>query len=414
MSDILVIEDELVLARSIVAFLERRGFAARFAVDAAAARTQFERQRPRLVILDYRLGRDDGMELLVWIRETQPGVEVVMMTAHGDIALAVAAMKEGARDFLTKPVPLAAIAEIATELMVESSDDAVDPTGVDRLIGRSSATSALRRQILRLAAAFPARGTRPGVMIVGPRGAGKSLAARVLHELAGGGTDRFVTCNCALLETGDGAAQIRADVARAAQGTLLLRQVGALPAGAQLALLRALDTEPAAPSLIATSETNLSGGRDLLPDLLVRLQVGWIDIPPLSERMADVLPVAEAVAQRLAREQGGTRPRFNSAARARLLEHDWPGNVTELVNCVERALLTRKGPEIGAGDIRPYTAAAGPANPDIPTLTEIERSAIRAALSHTGGNVSRAAQILGVSRDKLRYRMAKFAMSRRS
>ena len=113
MSDILIVEDEAVLARSILSFLERRGFSASYAVDAASARAVFERDTPRLVILDYKLNEDDGLCLLEWFRSRAPRTQVVMMTGHGDIDVAVRAMKAGARDFLVKPTPLASIASIA-------------------------------------------------------------------------------------------------------------------------------------------------------------------------------------------------------------------------------------------------------------------------------------------------------------
>ena len=136
MSDILVIEDEIVLARSIVSFLERRGFSARFAVDAASAKAQFDQGAPRLALLDYKLNEDDGIDLLRWIGQLHGTTKVVMMTGHGDIDVAVRAMKSGARDFLVKPTPMAAIAAIASELMLDEIQGGLDRTGVDRIIGR--------------------------------------------------------------------------------------------------------------------------------------------------------------------------------------------------------------------------------------------------------------------------------------
>lgn len=411
MSDILVVEDETVLAKSIVAFLERRGFSARFAVDAASARAMFDRQVPRLVILDYKLNGDDGIDLLRWMRQKDDRVQVVMMTGHGDVAVAVLAMKAGARDFLTKPAPLASIAGIASELMLEDMAPGLDATGVDRIVGRSSAANSLRKQVTRLAGAAPTGGTRPGVLIVGPRGCGKELAATALHESTAE-PGPLIRVDCSLLDDG-ATAQLTDAVRQAEGGTLLLRRVCQLSPLAQASLLRLLDRSGRPPSLIATTENHLAGGDTFLPDLLFRLQVGWIDVPALAERTADILPIAEVIARRIARASGQARPRLAGGARARLLEHDWPGNVAELVNCVERAMLMRDGDVIEAAHIRPASQTAPRSGDDpLPTLSDLEQGAIRKALHRTGGNVSRAAQMLGVSRDTLRYRMEKFDMQR--
>lgn len=409
MSDILVVEDETVLAKSIVAFVERRGFSARFAVDAASARAMFERQVPRLVILDYKLNEDDGLELLRWMRQADDRVQVVMMTGHGDVSVAVQAMKAGARDFLTKPAPLASIAAIASELMLGDMAPGLDPVGTDRIIGRSSSANGLRKQVTKLAGATPRGETRPGFLIVGPRGTGKALVATALHETAGG-DGPLVRVDCSLLD-GSATAQLADAVRNAEGGSLLLRRVGALDQVGQASLLRLLDRAERAPSLLATSDIPLTG-EDFLPDLLFRIQVGWIDVPPLTERTADILPIAEFIARRLARAAGEGRPRFAAAARAKMLEHDWPGNIAELVNCIERAMLMREGETIEAAHIRPASAPDEGADEPLPTLIELELGAIRTALHRTGGNVSRAAQMLGISRDTLRYRMDKFDLQR--
>ena len=153
MADILVIEDEDVLARSIVSFLERRGFSAAFAVDAQSALAMFKREAPRLVILDVRLGRDNGLDLLVILRAQNPELQVVVMTGHGDVTIAVEAMKRGARDFLMKPAPLAMIAGMAADLILQDAARPSDPTGLERIVGRSSAAIDLRAAVRKLASA---------------------------------------------------------------------------------------------------------------------------------------------------------------------------------------------------------------------------------------------------------------------
>ena len=402
MSDILVIEDEIVLARSIVSFLERRGFSARFAVDAASAKAQFGHAAPRLVILDYKLNEDDGIDLLRWIGQFHASTKVVMMTGHGDIDVAVRAMKAGARDFLVKPTPMASIAAIAGELMLDEMQGGLDRTGVDRIVGRSSAANALRATIRKLARP---NDRRPGVLIMGPAGSGKSLSAQALHETAA--PDSVMeTLDCSVSDI----AELEARYGEAKGGTLLLRHVSDMDEAAQTRLLQLLQKDDAPPALIATSTEHLLPGRGFLPDLLYRIQVGWIDIPPLSDRAADVLPIAEYFARLKAREMGEARPRFTAAARAKLLEHDWPGHVAELRNCIERAILVQSDGRIDADDIRAISATD---TRDIPTLMELEKGAIAQALARTGGNVSRSAELLGITRDTLRYRMEKLALSRK-
>jgi DNA-binding NtrC family response regulator len=402
MSDILVIEDEIVLARSIVSFLERRGFSARFAVDAASAKAQFDQGAPRLALLDYKLNEDDGIDLLRWIGQLHGTTKVVMMTGHGDIDVAVRAMKSGARDFLVKPTPMAAIAAIASELMLDEIQGGLDRTGVDRIIGRSSAANGLRATIRKLARP---QTPRPGVLIMGPAGSGKSLAAQALHETVSPDTT-LATLDCALADETD----LLASYQSASGGTLLLRNVSKLTPAAQARLLGLLHEDSASPAIIATSTEHLLPGRGFLPDLLYRIQVGWIDIPPLSDRAADVLPIAEYFARRKARDIGETRPRFTAAARAKLLEHDWPGHVAELRNCIDRAMLVQSDGCIDAKDIR---AISETETRDIPTLLELEKGAIAQALARTGGNVSRSAELLGITRDTLRYRMEKLELSRK-
>lgn len=324
------------------------------------------------------------------------------MTGHGDIEVAVRAMKLGARDFLVKPTPLASIAMIAKELMLGEMQIGINPEGVDRIIGRSSAANVLRTTIKRLAKATSAN--RSGVLIMGPNGSGKALAAIALHETIDA-SKPLISYDCEVASETD----LEVAFNRASNGTLLLRRVSELSKNAQLQLLRLNKENNQRPRLIATSSKHLTPGDTFIPDLLYLIQVGWVDVPGLSERTSDILPIADHVARSIAHGQGEERPRFTSAARAKLLEHEWPGNIAELANCVERSMLVKASPEIDADDIRSITAIPFD---ELPTLLELELSAINKALSRTGGNVSRAAELLGISRDTLRYRMEKFELSR--
>lgn len=405
MGEVLIVEDEIVLARSIVSYLERRGFSADYAVDAASAKVQCEREAPRLVILDYKLNEDDGLALLDWFKTNCPEAQVIMMTGHGDVDIAVRAMKAGARDFLVKPAPLSAVASIARGLMLDERMGGLDCFGADRIIGRSSAANALRRSVTRLARGSGS-GPRPGVLVVGPAGSGKFLIAQALHETATGSSEGMKVLDCAL----ESDEMHRRLAEMSGPSTLVLRGVSHLSMDAQSMLLRLLNRLDPHPSLIATTQTYLTpntapGG--ILPQLLYSIQVGWIDVPSLSDRAADVLIIAEHVANRVARVTGQSRPKFTPAARVKLLEHEWTGNVAELVNCIERAMLEQTNAVIESSHIRLINQPDGDRF-SVPTLKELELGAIRQALQCSNGNVSQAASMLGISRDTLRYRMRKF------
>lgn len=407
MADVLIIEDEDVLARSIVSFLERRGFSAAFAVDAQSALVMFKRENPRLVILDVRLGRDNGLDLLVTLRATNPEAQVVVMTGHGDVGIAVEAMKRGARDFLMKPAPLAMIATMAADLILQDVTRLSDPTGLERVIGRSSAAIDVRATLKRLASAAEGSAA-PGVLITGPRGSGKMLAARALYELAAHRRGRAVTIDCSL--GSDPLAGALSDGA----GTLILRHVEELSDEAQALLAQWIEADPSL-WVIATTSRNLGSLErrgSFRSDLLYRIQVGWVDIPPLTDHSSDILPLSEEFSRRVAHRYGRARPRFSAEARVRLLQHDWPGNVAELENCIERAVIQTAEGLIDAEDIK-IIDKADAAESIVPNLLKMEETALVKALRSTGGNVSRAADMLGISRDTLRYRMEKFGISRR-
>ena len=172
---------------------------------------------------------------------------------------------------------------------------------------------------------------------------------------------------------------------------------------------------PPAVPVIATTTRNLGAMERkgaFRADLLYRIQLGWVDVPALSEHASDILPLAEDFARATALRYGRSRPRFSGEARVKLLQHDWPGNVRELENCVERAVIQSGEALVEAGDIRIIDTreVEGAA---VPNLSKMEETALVKALRVTGGNVSRAADMLGISRDTLRYRMEKFGISRR-
>lgn len=421
MTQLLVIDDDEVLGRSIASYLERRGYSCHRAIDARFGFALFQRERPMLTIVDYRLGRECGLEVLCRIRQENPEAQVVLMSGHGDIGVAVEAMKCGARDFLTKPAPLATIAMMAAELIGSQSSITEPLKGVGRILGGSDAAIDLRQSIKRLAAAS-ALERPPSVLISGEQGVAKAKVAAALHEESPRGKAPFVVADCRVLssraaEEGLVSGPWTRMLEKARGGTLLLKNIAALDGEDQTGLLCALESGLAddvwilATSADALSPLTRSGA--FSADLLYRIQTGWIEVPALRERSEDILPVAAVFAREAARKHGHPKPRFTPKARQKLLSYSWPGNFKELQNCLRRAVLKAGDRRIDVSDIHFLTAASASnrAKPDL-NLQRIERSALQSALQYTQGNVSKAADLLGITRDTLRYRMSKLGLSR--
>lgn len=450
MTKVLVIDDEEVLSRTICSYLRKRGVEADFALNAREAVAKFSAMRPDLTFLDFKLGDDDGLETLERLRARKSNAHIVMMTGHGDVSVAVQAMKMGARDFMTKPVPLGTIAALvagtgshAPEPKIAARPiDAVQPT--DLILGRSGAITEARKSIERILTALkPMREVPPPVMITGESGTGKELAAKALHEGGPRAGGPFTAINCASLpaalveselfghERGaftDAKAPKTGLFEAANGGVLFLDEIGDMPLDAQAKLLRVLETRKARRIggvnehdidvwVIAATHRDLedqAAKGDFRRDLLFRLQVLWVNLPPLRARDSDVLFLAEHFLALAASKYQTDKPELSADARSKLVAHDWPGNVRELRNVMERAALTAGGGTVTAEDLSlPTEHRAGHLPQDEgATLTEIEVGALQNALVRSKGNVSRAAGFLGISRDTLRYRIQKFGLQR--
>ena len=464
--NILVIEDESVLAKNIAIYLERSGFEVRLAASAEEGFGVMEETRPDAIVLDFNLPGLDGMTALTRIRAADSGIPVIMMTGHGNVEMAVQAMRAGAHDFLTKPVALSKLRLVLEKAFGQTRQDlALDyykrrdaqSAGIDELIGDSAPMNALKQRMaqLRQAELQMSESGAPAVLVLGETGSGKEVVARALHH---GGVRRdkpFVELNCAaipaqLLESElfghergaftDAREKKVGLVETAEGGTLFLDEIGDMDIALQSKLLKLLEEkvirrlgsvreQSVDVRIVAATHRPLEElvreGR-FRADLYYRLCVVQLHLPALRERGSDILMLARHFLRSHAVRYGKPVPTLTGAAEAALLRHPWPGNVRELRNALEQAVLLGVGEVIDAQHLalsnshsaratepeqRP--AAQAPASPPT-TLVEVERAALVQALDRTGWNVSRAARLLGVTRDTLRYRIDKHGLSART
>lgn len=451
---VLVVDDEKTLARSIKLFLGEHGYEAEVAEDGDQALELLEKLHPDLVFLDLRLPKSTGLELLKKIRQYDPYIAVVMMTAYGTIEGAVEAMKLGALDYLKKPIDLDEL-KIVVERAQEASrlrqevqyyrERETRDFEFEGLIGRCPAMQQIFAQIKHLASLEE---EAPTVLLTGETGTGKSLVARALHVQSRRAGNPFIEIDCTslpptLIETElfgyekgsfTDARESKVGLIEAADsGTVFLDEVGDLELSLQGKLLRAIeertirrigsvrDRKVDAWLLAATNKdlaAAMAAGA-FRKDLYYRLDVFTIHLPPLRERGEDIPLLAAFLLKRFATKYGKRVSRLGEAAMAALREYPWPGNVRELKHVIERAVLGwTRGDEIGGvslgssatGTVPPRAAAVpgGQFPPEGLSLPRWERAMIERALQEAGGNQAKAARLLGISRDTLRYRIAKF------
>jgi DNA-binding NtrC family response regulator len=453
---VLIIEDEATLAKNLRTYLARAGFDVVVADTAEAGLAELERFKPDVVLMDFHLPGMNGIEALARLRETAPGMPVVMVTGHGTVELAVEAMKAGAYDFLTKPVPLAKLRILLERAMGDERQaqalsyyrrrDAAQG-GLEALVGDSPPMLLLKQRIAQLLQAEQnLRDTdAPAVLIAGETGTGKELVARALHYAGPRREQPFVEINCAaipaqLLESElfgheRGAFTDARDrklglVETAAGGTLFLDEIGDLDPGLQAKLLKLLEEKTVRRlgglrdqrvdvRIVAATHRSLEDqvrAEHFRADLYFRLRIVELKVPPLRERGEDVIVLARRFLDRHAARYGRGRVTLSPAAEGLLRRHRWPGNVRELRNLMEQAVLLSAGEVLAAEDLHlsPVTVAtAAPAA--VPPeagmrLEDAERSLLVGALQKTGHNVTQAARLLGITRDTLRYRMEKYGL----
>ncbi|MEN8149186.1 MAG: sigma-54 dependent transcriptional regulator [Planctomycetota bacterium] len=444
---ILLADDDPSLLRVTEKQLTDAGFEVVTAGDGLDALASFDEGGVDLVLTDVQMPGMDGLELLAEIKRRDVTAAVVVITAHGTVERAVEAMKTGAFDFLEKPFSrerlLAAVSRaldyrsLATENLRLRSELS-DRFSFDSIVGGSAAMKEVFRSLGRIA------GTDAAVLLTGESGTGKELVARAIHHHGARAAGPFVALNCAaipesLLEselfghergafTGATAAR-PGRFAEADGGTLLLDEIGEMHPDLQAKLLRVLqDGEVRPVGATENRQTDArviaSTNRDLdaaiaagafREDLYYRIAVVTIEVPPLRARRDDIPLLANHFLGKLGGADVTIAADFLSALRG----YRWPGNVRELENVIQRALVLRRDPgELAAEDLPDRVRAGSPGDGDdvvgLPeegiTLAAVEKSLIRQALARTDGNRSRAARLLGITRQTLLYRLDKHGL----
>ena len=452
---ILVVEDEALFARATKKRLERAGHHCSIAGDLANARALVRSARPDLVLLDLRLPDGNGLDFLAELSSNEnERLPTIVLTAFGEIGDAVQAMKQGALDYLRKPIDLDelqiavdhALQNVRLKHQLDFSRER-DSRALEgaQMLGESDAIARVRAQIARLASLLQnTSAPPPTILILGETGSGKDVAARLLHTSSRQREKPFVQIDCASLpkdlieaelfghEKGayTGAGVARTGLIEAAEdGTLFLDEIGEMPLELQAKLLNVIERRKTR-RIGATRESNVAaqfvaGTNRNLPhmiaagtfrsDLYYRLNVVTLTLPPLRDRAQDVLLLAHYFSAQTTRRYGLPAKAFDADALTALQRYHWPGNVRELKHQIERALLLSHGDHITCADLGLSVSDKLMALTEISvfdgvTLEAAEKMLIVAALNATQNNVSEAARRLGVSRMTLRYRMEKYEL----
>jgi len=445
----LLVDDDVDLLRFLQAELAERGYdvATARSGDEALALAKSEAAFD-VALLDVRMPGPSGLDVCRSLSSACPELPVVLMTAFGDMDAAIAALRAGAHDFLTKPFETEAL-DVVLKRAAEQSERLREVErlrqiseggeGFAGILGASPEIRRLSDIVERIS------GSDASVLVTGESGTGKELVARAIHSLSKRGRGPFVAINCAampdhLLEselfghergafTGARAARVGL-LRRAHGGTLFLDEIGDMSLALQPKLLRALQEKLVRPvgsdhevsfdvRVVAATHQNLQQAvrrGDFRADLYFRLNVISIHVPPLRERRDDILLLAHRFLQEFAKRDNKQLDGFGTEVAAHLLRYDWPGNVRELRNTIEGAVTMARGHLVQLDDLPgllreaaapPMPAAPEPVSELLP-LAEIERRHVLAILDAVGGNKSEAARILGVDRKTLQARLQRY------
>lgn len=429
---ILIVDDELIVRESLGGWLERDGHTVDKAASGEEALEKCEKNRYDILLLDIKMEGMSGLEVLKRVRENDPDVSVVMITAYGSIPSAIEAMKSGAYEYLLKPFDpdeLMVLIEKIGKHQAERRETQFlreqykERTRFENMIGQSRALQGVFDLIESVAP------TDSTVLIKGETGTGKGLAARAIHTKSRRSQGPFVVVNCGafpehLLESElfgyqkgaftDAKITKKGRLELAHGGTLFLDEVGEISTRMQIDLLRVLEdhifyrvggTQPIEADFRVIAATNKDLEKTIKQgtfreDLYYRLNVISFTMPPLREHKEDIPPLAEYFLHRFAQETNKLVDQISREALDEMMLYDWPGNVRELGNAVERAVVVGKSRKILPQDLpifRPEYVSSPPGR----TLREVEIAHLESVLNETQWNVSKSAEILGIDRSTL-------------
>lgn len=443
---VLIVDDEEIVRTALEQWLRLSGFATLTASSADEALVLLDESRPHVVLSDVRMPGLSGLDLMAIIKERSLSSEVILITGHGDVPMAVEAMRSGAFDFLQKPyVPEQLVTSLGraaeqAKLKREVADlrrrlDGGDNELATRLIGASPAMQEARRTVLELAQ-IPA-----DVIILGETGTGKEVVARCLHDFSPRAKGPFVAVNCAAIpadlieselfghEQGafTGAAGQRIGKFEYANGgTLLLDEIESMPMMAQAKVLRVIQERvvervgsnrqvPLDIRIVAASKLDLeaeSAAGRFRADLYYRLNVAALDLPPLRQRGDDAVLLFQHFLNLAARQFGREAPELHPADRHAIVNHAWPGNVRELKAAADRFALGLSGNGRALGDMLGVRNAEPSQASLAERLANFERQVIETELRRNGHSVSATAEALNVPRRTLSEKMARLGVGR--
>jgi DNA-binding NtrC family response regulator len=442
---VLIVDDEEPIRFAIGKYLDAAGYGVIQASTCRAAREAMRASSPDVIILDYRLPDCDSVEIIPELKSLDPECAIIMLTAHGSIDLAVDAIKAGAEQFITKPVELAALRVLVDRVAGNRRTRKRDAVArakhrsPDRstFVGQTGTVRQLYDEARRVAA------SDSPILLQGETGSGKGVLARWIHDSSPRADEPFVDLNCAgltreLLESElfgyergafTGAVAAKQGLLEVAQhGTVFLDEVGDMDLLVQAKLLKVVEEKTFRRlgevrdrkldvRLICATHRDLSArARDgsFRSDLYFRISTFRLDLPPLRERTGDVEALAGHFIDVLSRDIGRQRPRLSPASVEALRRYSWPGNIRELRNVVERALLLGDDAVIEPADLRfeaaHHAPAGGGAFDTSLTIADVEKKHILLVLEEEEGRVDSAAQRLGISRSSLYQKIKTYGM----
>ena len=439
---LLLVEDDPAVRRSLAETLAEEGIDVHVAESAEQALSAIDFVRPDVVLSDIRMAGMDGVALLTVLKERLPDVDVVLMTAYDDMPTVVRAMREGAFDFLVKPLRLhelrASLARLFDDRRMReharrASRSESEAFRLDALVGRDPSMIEVYKRVGQLAA------RRVNALVRGETGSGKGMVARAIHHNSPEADQPFIAVNCTALPETLLASELfghvkgaftgavsdrRGRFALAGRGTIFLDEVGDTSLEFQSKLLKVLEDREFFPvggeraerteaRVIAATHRDLEAlveqGR-FREDLYYRLRIVEVALPALRERPVDIPVLARHFVRKASEELHLAPSAIAPDAMASLVAHEWPGNVRELENCLTRAVVLATGDVIRPEHLGLTTRARTPVE-SFPTLEQMEAELLTRALASTEGNRTRAAELLGVSKPRLYRMLDKYGLS---